>query len=130
MKKLLLIISTQITYRKAEREILQGADKYVEDNVTANIEFQKRIAGTHSTQGNRLNNIYYRMSSGTKRSQEAKEANELHIQNTIEAYFQDVAKSKRVITALSQQRAQQELDVLQKLRLEMREEMSEIAANI
>ena len=79
----------KITYRKAEREILQGADKYVEDNVTANIEFQNRIAGTHSTQGNRLNNIYYRMSSGTKRNQQIKEANQLHIQNTFEAYFQD-----------------------------------------
>ena len=70
------------------------------------------------------------MSSGTKRSQEAKEANELHIQNMFEAYFQDVAKSKRVIIALNQQRAQQYLHVLQKLRLEMHEEMSEMAANI
>ena len=44
----------KITYRKAERGILQGADKYVEDNVTANIKFQNRIAGTHSTQGTAL----------------------------------------------------------------------------
>ena len=63
---------SRVSYRNEDREILQGADKQTDKQETNIIETLNKVAGIHAAQGNRLNNIHYRMKAAHIHNQNSK----------------------------------------------------------